>query len=324
MALARLRTIRNLYRSFEFRECSNFALLSGIGSSRNYSNALVDVSGINRKGVSSCILKGQNDLIWACGNIQTFPGTKVHVFLDGRRAVATKVNAPPQARLMGGMSVSISSPGIIYEPYAPREQIPFWRRWFTRSGWRRTKEDIMLEMKSAYAISKLRKCGYSRKVFYKEASKLYKEINTLIARGDKRSLRKAVTENMYSVLKNEIKQRESRWSSVYWEVVEPTIKIRTLRARLIGVDQNDHSKAFIQLTLEFLSKQKFEAYDSKGKVVAGNKNKEVLVLDIWVFEKSLFHTGAYWRVCGRIPAKNEAAAKKIHGSSKNLNNPPKI
>lgn len=27
---------------------------------------------------------------------------------------------------------------------------------------------------------------------------------------------------------------------------------------------------------------------------------QVLVRDIWVFEKSLFHTGAYWRLCGKI------------------------
>ncbi|THG06110.1 hypothetical protein TEA_023260 [Camellia sinensis var. sinensis] len=55
-------------------------------------------------------------------------------------------------------------------------------------------------------------------------------------------------------LKNEIKQRESMWSAVYWELVEPVVKIRTLRARLasIGVDQNDLNKTFIQLTLEFL------------------------------------------------------------------------
>ncbi|KAL9253422.1 hypothetical protein AKJ16_DCAP05477 [Drosera capensis] len=45
---------------------------------------------------------------------------------------------------------------------------------------------------------------------------------------------------------------------------------------------------------------KFEAYDSKCAVVAGDKNKEVLVRDIWVFEKSLCHPGSYWRLCGRI------------------------
>ncbi|KAF5952321.1 hypothetical protein HYC85_010265 [Camellia sinensis] len=145
--------------------------------------------------------------------------------------------------------------------------------------------DIRL-LKSAYAINKLRKSGYSKQKFYKEALNLYKEINTQISNGDKTSLRKTVTEKMYSGLKNEIKQRESMWSAVYWE--------------LIGVDQNDLNKTFIQLTLEFLTKQKFEAYDSKGAVVAGDKNKEVLVRDIWVFEKSMFHPGSYWRLCGRV------------------------
>ncbi|KAG8391047.1 hypothetical protein BUALT_Bualt01G0147300 [Buddleja alternifolia] len=209
-------------------------------------------------------------------------------------------------------------------------------RWFTRNGWKRTKEDVILELKSAYAIAKLRKTGYSKQKFYKEAIDLYKEINTQMANGDKGLLRKSVTENMYSVgftslilvvidaLKNEIKHRETVWSHVYWELMMPIVKLRTLRARLaieesfdiyvylfgfgdgalnflkIGVDRNDLSKVFVQLTLEFLSKQKFEAYDSSGAVVAGDKNKEVLVRDIWVFEKSLFHQGAYWRLCGRI------------------------
>ncbi|KAK8616583.1 hypothetical protein V6N13_018128 [Hibiscus sabdariffa] len=135
-----------------------------------------------------------------------------------------------------------------------------------------------VRLKSAYAIAKLRKSGYSKNKFYKGAVELYREISTLIANGDKKSLRKAVTEIMFSALKNEIKQRESIWSNLYWELVEPVVKIRTLRARMIGVDKNDLNKVFIQLTLEFLTKEKFEAYDSKGDVVAGDKNKEMLTL----------------------------------------------
>lgn len=125
------------------------------------------------------------------------------------------------------------------------------------------------------------------------------QINTLIANGDKTLLRKAVTENMYSVritlsfcssamptlrssslshvfftcsrlltmqilfflerkqnlcwiedwyvdsnllprphlqaLKNEIKLRESKWNKVYWEMILPVVKIRTLRARLASI-----------------------------------------------------------------------------------------
>ncbi|KAF3591106.1 hypothetical protein DY000_02025883 [Brassica cretica] len=177
-------------------------------------------------------------------------------------------------------------------------------------------ETLNFQLRSAYAIAKLRKTGYSKNKFYIEALELYKEINIMMANGDKKTIRKNVTERMYSALKNEIKQREAMWGSVYWEMVEPVIKIKTLQARLvsslkslfffvyalsiIGIDRMDLNKAFIQLTLEFLTKQKFEAYDAKGNVVAGDKKKEVLVRDIWVFEKSLFHTGAYWRLCGRI------------------------
>ncbi|OAY80201.1 hypothetical protein ACMD2_23465, partial [Ananas comosus] len=88
-------------------------------------------------------------------------------------------------------------------------------------------------MKSAYAITRLRKvAGYTKKLFYQQAIRLYKEINTLMANGDTSSLRKVVTEKMYSTLKNELKRRESMWSSVHWELVEPVVSIRTLRARM--------------------------------------------------------------------------------------------
>lgn len=160
---------------------------------------------------------------------------------------------------------------------------------------------MILEMKSAYAINRLRKVtGYSKKLFYQHAIQMYKEISTLLANGDVTSLRKAVTEKMYSTLKNEVKRRELMWSRVYWEMVEPVVSIRTLRARMIALDKDNLDKSFIQLTIEFTTKQKFEAYDLKGTIVSGDKNKEVLVRDIWVFERSLFHPGAYWRLCARL------------------------
>ncbi|KAH0908588.1 hypothetical protein HID58_031909 [Brassica napus] len=68
------------------------------------------------------------------------------------------------------------------------------------------------------------------------------------------------------------------WGTVYGKMVEAVIKIKTLQARLVSVYtiQTDLNKAFIQLTLEFLTKQKFEAYDSKGSVVAVDKKKEAI------------------------------------------------
>uniref|UniRef100_A0A251SQ61 Uncharacterized protein n=1 Tax=Helianthus annuus TaxID=4232 RepID=A0A251SQ61_HELAN len=90
----------------------------------------------------------------------------------------------------------------------------------------------VFELKNAYAIAQLRKFGYSKTKFYMEDVNLYKV-----------------------ALKSVIKLRESRRSNAYSELIEPVTKIRTLRARMIGVAKDDLSKVFIWLTLEFLSKQ---------------------------------------------------------------------
>ncbi|XP_030505690.2 uncharacterized protein LOC115720667 [Cannabis sativa] len=300
MAFRSSQTVRTLYRSALIRESSYM-----LGSSTSYSSILSNeiVAEINCRNLSSSSFKGQNPLPWTYRSAMTLRSTmaaELAFFWNDTRLVATQAKTAPTQGRKSGLKVAMFSPGFVYEPYGPREAISFWRRWFTRPGWKRTKDDMILELKNAYAIAKLRKTGYSKQKFYKEAVELYREINTLISNGDKNALRKAVTERMYSTLKNEIKQRESIWNEVYWELIQPIVKIRTLRARLIGVDRNDTNKVFIQLTLEFLSKQKFEAYDSNGNVVSGDKSKEVLVKDIWVFEKSLFHPGSYWRLCGRI------------------------
>ncbi|WJX19457.1 hypothetical protein P8452_09149 [Trifolium repens] len=305
MSLKRLQLARTLYRSAQIQPQSSSNLF---GSCRSYSNALSKGSDCSFKSFhpNPNLFKGNGGFSLSSVKNLTLRSTmavEFSNFMNDRR-MSTAVSQRPSAQVRGvGAQIALSSPGFIHEPYEPREKIPFWRRMFTRSGWKRTKNDMILELKNAYAIAKLRKTGYSKKQFYREAVSLYKEINTLIANGDKKSLRKAVTEKMFSTLKNEIKQRETTWSQVYWEMVEPVVMVRTLRARMIGVDRKDLNKVFYQLTLEILAKQKFEAYDSKGSVVAGDKDKEVLVRDIWVFEKSTFHPGAHWRLCGQISPK---------------------
>ncbi|CAN8255706.1 unnamed protein product [Cochlearia groenlandica] len=288
MALARrFQTFASLLRSSRSIESSS----SPFGCWRSYHSSLFHAPEAHGR---SMYYNANAHLLRSTTIAESLP------FMNDKRFATTQVKAPPQLQKTGAVRVSMVSPGFVYEPYALQEKIPFWRRCLTRSGWRRTKEDFIRELRSAYAIAKLRKTGYSKNKFYIEALELYKEINILLANGDKKTLRKNVTERMYSSLKNEIKQREAIQNGVYWELVEPVIKIKTLQARLIGIDRTDLAKAFIQLTLEFMTKQKYEAYDSKGNVVAGDKNKELLVRDIWVFEKSLFHTGAQWRLCGRI------------------------
>ncbi|KAG6420153.1 hypothetical protein SASPL_116672 [Salvia splendens] len=206
------------------------------------------------------------------------PGISCLRFFSAQAAATTPPSSPARTPAQSGKSaavkLSITSPGVVGDPYSPSEPISFWRRCFTRSGQKRTKEEFTSQLKSMYAIAQVRKkYGHSKKKFYEESVYLYQEINTLMANGDKKSLRKFVTEHMYSTLKNEIKHRD--WVHVHWELIMPIVKIRTLRARLIGTDKNDVMKSFAQITIEIFSKQKFEAYDSNGAVVSGDKEKEV-------------------------------------------------
>ncbi|PON64419.1 Tim44-like domain containing protein [Parasponia andersonii] len=257
MAFRSLQKIRALIRTPLIRE-SSYMLGSSTSHSTDISNVVAE---LNFRKMSSAPFKDQNALLWTHRSSMTLRsamGDELAIFQNDKRLVTTQAKAPSQARQMGA-KVAVFSPGFVYEPYAPREAIPFWRRWFTRSGWRRTKDDIILELKSAYAIAKLRKSGYSKQLFYKEAVQIYKEI---------------------------------------------------------GVDRNDLNKVFVQLTIEFLTKQKFEAYDLNGNVVSGDKSKEVLVKDIWVFEKSLFHPGAYWRTSGKRAASSAKLRLEKTGTSK--------
>lgn len=88
-------------------------------------------------------------------------------------------------------------------------------------------------IKTSYTIAKLRQKtkGYSQQRFYQEASDLYKQINVALAEGERTTLRQLVTDNVFSVMKNELKHRESSWAKVKWEMVGPINKIRTLQDR---------------------------------------------------------------------------------------------
>eukprot|EP00249_Psilotum_nudum_P006398 c19716_g1_i1 orf=239-1186(+) len=218
-----------------------------------------------------------------------------------QRRYARVSGAPQQFQQRVSMQLYLGSPGMIFEPYKPPPPpLPFWRRWFTKEGWKQRKEWWLGEMKTAYAIAKLRKKGYNKGKFYNETVELYRQINAALAQGDRTSLRQLVTDKMFSVLKSEIKQREGVWSCVHWEAVGPIKKIQTLQGRLAAADKKNLDNAFIQLTLRILSTQKFAAYDKHDKLVAGDPNNEVLVEEIWVLETALGQPNGKWRLCARI------------------------
>eukprot|EP00850_Spirogloea_muscicola_P020786 SM000226S07427 [mRNA] locus=s226:111270:113315:- [translate_table: standard] len=202
----------------------------------------------------------------------------------------------------------LQSPGVLAEPWQREPKpLPFFQSWFTRAGWRRKRERMM------------------------------GGVNRALAAGDRTALRQLVTESFYTSLKRELKERDDAgWAKVKWELSGPLKSIKTLQARMIGVDRSNTDNAFVQLTLSIRSSQKCAAYGKRGQVVAGDMDQEVSnpedklfdepstvaswppqaraaamtsmlgcdtqldVEDVWVFEKPLLVKEERWRLAGRL------------------------
>ncbi|KAM5577087.1 hypothetical protein ABKV19_007766, partial [Rosa sericea] len=85
---------------------------------------------LNRWNMYSSLNKSHGALPWTSRNDMTLRSAMVvelPIFLNDKRLLSTQVKAPAQARQMGALRVSMTSPGLIYEPYAPREKVPFFQ-----------------------------------------------------------------------------------------------------------------------------------------------------------------------------------------------------
>jgi len=101
-------------------------------------------------------------------------------------------------------------------------------------------------------------------------------------------------------MKREIKQRElGGWAHLHWELEKIQI-MDILQARMIQQSVDAIDSAFVQITIEFISQQRFAAYDSNQALVAGDPSTSLRVSDCWVFERALKQPGARWRLAGRI------------------------
>ena len=85
---------------------------------------------------------------------------------------------------------------------------------------------------------------------------------------------------------------------------------RVVQARLAVPAGADTRVNFAQLTVEFVSQQRFAAFDARGRLLAGDAARAVSVVEHWVFERSMvaeMHNKA-WRTAGRLQVGGGSAA----------------
>eukprot|EP00898_Chlorokybus_atmophyticus_P005612 jgi/Chlat1/6051/Chrsp4S06332 len=214
-----------------------------------------------------------------------------------------KAFQPPVTNKTANIRIAQRSPNVLFDPYKPPEpKLPFFFSWFTSTGWKRRKDWILGYMKSAYTIARLRKNipGFNNKVFKAEASDLYKQINSALARGDLKVLRDLVTDTIYEDMRREVKRRkDGGWTRVSWTLINVDM-VKVLQGRLLQVEKDNADNFFGQLTVQVRSRQKFAVYDKKDKLVAGSPDEELLVDDFWVLERATQRLDARWRVAARL------------------------
>jgi len=207
------------------------------------------------------------------------------------------------------MRIAPQSPNLIAEPYAGPMRRPSVLEAFTSAkGLRFAYEAAMSRVKDTYALSKCTKDirGFTLEGFKAEAKQLYRMINASSANagGGKtlpHDVRHATTDRTQTDLKRERKTRESGgWVKVDWDLVGID-ECQVVRGRLIMANPNDtNGPGFVQLTTRFRSRQKFAAYDARGRLVSGHPDETLDVEDFWVFEHGLKIPNSRWRLAGRL------------------------
>ena len=202
--------------------------------------------------------------------------------------------------------VTMVSSNLLAEPYKGEPPALPLSSWVSPTGWKERWRRWMGGVKSIYTIAKLRKNvkGWSLPNFKEEALDIYEQACSALAAGDRTELRQLVSPAIFSDMKKQIKAREDGgWKRVDWALThKPTLKeIEVVQGRLISIDPKNDNTGFAQLTVRFKCRQKFSAYDGKGRLVAGSEEKDVPVDDFWVFERPLKEQMSNrWRVAGRL------------------------
>ncbi|OUS47128.1 putative mitochondrial/chloroplast ribosomal protein L45 [Ostreococcus tauri] len=263
----------------------------------------------------------------AASALSTRRSTHVNVTRDVIHVIPTRayarptlkgVNPTPSAAsgARSGIRLNRTSSNVIAEPYAgPLRRPTIVQALTTSLGWRYVVDSALGKAKDAYALSKCAKeiKGFTLDGFKAEAKQLYRMINATSAstsgtRALSHETRHATTDKMQSDLKRERKARElGGWGAIDWSL-EDIEECQVVRGRLIMANPNDTSGAgFVQLTTRFRSRQRFAAYDGKGRLVSGDPDEVLDVEDFWVFEHGLKIPNSRWRLAGRLHVPNSAS-----------------
>ncbi|KAI8619495.1 hypothetical protein BC830DRAFT_1103879 [Chytriomyces sp. MP71] len=158
-------------------------------------------------------------------------------------------------------------------------------------------------------IYQLRQRKLTVAAFKKDAELLYCGLNAALARGDKDTLDKVATVSMAGILNPEIKRIRKVGFGAWQNHGPVTINVLNLvtaqvedpAAAAAGGQKNFY---IAQITTKIVSKQSYALYSKDSKLLGGDPDKQVDMVEYVVYERKLTDEAVGWRIAGKIASSN--------------------
>ena len=121
--------------------------------------------------------------------------------------------------------------------------------------------------------------------FIKGAAQAYKMIVTAFADGEKATLGRLLSKDVYEQFAQSLEARESKGEDVSVEIK------RLLEARIMGAEL---ARGTAKIRMRFRTEQISYVKDSEGRVIEGDPNRVQAKTDLWVFARRLGAADPSW------------------------------
>ena len=128
---------------------------------------------------------------------------------------------------------------------------------------------------------------FNRIEFIEGAEVAFRMIVIAFAEGDKSTLKKLLSKDVYDSFVQAIDEREKAKQNLELEVA------RIVQAEVIKEIESD---VLMEVTVKFISEQCSITYDKKGKILSGNPEQFHEITDIWTFTHEKSSPNPNWTV----------------------------
>lgn len=126
---------------------------------------------------------------------------------------------------------------------------------------------------------------FNLKSFAEDSKDIFKKILNFFEKKDRKNLKTLVSEKVYNIFDESIKELEKK---------EQTLDTEIVRFKDIVIKDVNVENKFASIIIEFTSEQTTVLKDAAGKVIKGDDNYLETITDVWVFGRNYNIKNSKW------------------------------